>query len=65
MAASINDTTKAVMMTAVGVDEIPAYAFDLATLPEHQNGLGLYNPATSSVLSFLIPFIRCLRYALQ
>eukprot|EP00957_Ditylum_brightwellii_P021685 1635074-Ditylum_brightwellii.AAC.1 len=52
-------------MSAASVEELPAYAFDLATLPENQNGLSIYNPANSAVVSFLIPFIWCLRSALQ
>eukprot|EP00957_Ditylum_brightwellii_P188390 14341710-Ditylum_brightwellii.AAC.1 len=48
MTSSINSTTKAVLMSAADMDELPSYAFDLATLPEHQNGLGIYNPANSA-----------------
>eukprot|EP00957_Ditylum_brightwellii_P155026 11799664-Ditylum_brightwellii.AAC.2 len=35
MPSSINGTTEAVLMSAAGVDELPAYTFNLATLPEH------------------------------
>eukprot|EP00957_Ditylum_brightwellii_P197289 15030831-Ditylum_brightwellii.AAC.1 len=49
MTTSINDTTKAVLQSAAQVDELPAYAFDLATLPAYQNGLGLYNPSISLI----------------
>eukprot|EP00957_Ditylum_brightwellii_P131270 10012081-Ditylum_brightwellii.AAC.1 len=65
MTSSINGTTKAVLMSAARAEELPAYAFNLATLPENQNRLGIYNPANSAVVSFLIPFIRCLCSTLQ
>eukprot|EP00957_Ditylum_brightwellii_P179390 13665869-Ditylum_brightwellii.AAC.1 len=65
MTSSINGTNKAVLMSATSVEELPAYTFYLATLPENQNGLGIYNPANSAVVSFLIPFIWCLHSALQ
>eukprot|EP00957_Ditylum_brightwellii_P034954 2649295-Ditylum_brightwellii.AAC.1 len=44
---------------------MPTAAFHIATLPECQNGLGLYTPTCAAITSFLTPLIRTIQYAIR
>eukprot|EP00957_Ditylum_brightwellii_P203535 15335075-Ditylum_brightwellii.AAC.3 len=63
MVAQVDDITKSVLKSATSIDNLPAYAFLLATLPEDHNSIGVFSPTASAISSFVIPFIQSIRYA--
>eukprot|EP00957_Ditylum_brightwellii_P108736 8294795-Ditylum_brightwellii.AAC.1 len=52
MAETIDSTTKQMLKTIAQTDNLPAHAFELATLPRSHNGLGIFTPSRSALLAF-------------
>eukprot|EP00957_Ditylum_brightwellii_P180713 13767395-Ditylum_brightwellii.AAC.1 len=63
LAEAIDSTTKQMLKTIAQTDNLPAHAFELATLPRSHNGLGIFTPSCSALLAFVLPFIRAIKYA--
>eukprot|EP00957_Ditylum_brightwellii_P122517 9342980-Ditylum_brightwellii.AAC.1 len=62
-ATSVSSTTQQVLLTCSQYNYLPAYSYNIATLPQSKNGLGIFCPKASAALAFVVPMMRAICYS--
>jgi hypothetical protein len=60
---AVQQTTIDIIGFATGLDNIPEYALEMASIPKSMHGLGITCPERIAVLLLLLPLFRTIRYA--